>query len=164
MPELGRAALIVCLGAALYAVAAGAYAAWRGRRGLQESAQNAIFAAFLAAAVASVVLLAALLRKDFSFTYVWQHTSRELPTAYTFSSFCPGRGFERRRPARPPPGPEPAALDGADPRRGHGVLRVHARGGLDALRDAGPAGRRPGPQSEPPEPVHDRPHAAPDPR
>jgi cytochrome c-type biogenesis protein CcmF len=91
MPELGRAALIVCLGAALYAVAAGAYAAWRGRRRLQESAQNAIFAAFLAAAVASVVLLAALLRKDFSFTYVWQHTSRELPTAYTFSSFWGGQ-------------------------------------------------------------------------
>jgi cytochrome c-type biogenesis protein CcmF len=91
MPELGRAALIVCLCAALYAVAAGAYAAWRGRRRLQESAQNAIFAAFLAAAVASVVLLAALLRKDFSFTYVWQHTSRELPTAYTFSSFWGGQ-------------------------------------------------------------------------
>jgi cytochrome c-type biogenesis protein CcmF len=91
MPELGRAALIVCLGAALYAVAAGAYAAWTGRRRLQESAQNAILAAFLAAAVASVVLLTALLRKDFSFTYVWQHTSRELPTAYTFSSFWGGQ-------------------------------------------------------------------------
>jgi cytochrome c-type biogenesis protein CcmF len=91
MPELGRAALIVCLGAALYAVAAGAYAAWTGRRRLQESAQNAILAAFLGAAVASVVLLTALLRKDFSFTYVWQHTSRELPTAYTFSSFWGGQ-------------------------------------------------------------------------
>jgi cytochrome c-type biogenesis protein CcmF len=91
MPELGRAALIVCLGAALYAVAAGSYAAWTGRRRLQESAQNAILAAFLGAAVASGVLLAALLRKDFSFTYVWQHTSRELPTAYTFSSFWGGQ-------------------------------------------------------------------------
>ena len=91
MPELGRAALIVCLGAALYAVAAGAYAAWTGRRRLQESAQNAIFAAFLAAAVASVLPLTALLRKDFGFTYVWQHTSRELPTAYTFSSFWGGQ-------------------------------------------------------------------------
>jgi cytochrome c-type biogenesis protein CcmF len=91
MPELGRAALIVCLGAALYAVAGGGYAAWTGRRRLQESAQNAILAAFLGAAVASVVLLTALLRKDFSFTYVWQHTSRELPTAYTFSSFWGGQ-------------------------------------------------------------------------
>ena len=91
MPELGRAALIVCLGAAVYAVAAGGYASWTGRRRLQESAQNAILAAFLGAAVASVVLLTALLRKDFSFTYVWQHTSRELPTAYTFSSFWGGQ-------------------------------------------------------------------------
>jgi cytochrome c-type biogenesis protein CcmF len=91
VPELGRAALIVCLGAALYAAAAGSYAAWTGRRRLGESAQNAIFASLLGAAVASGVLLTALLRKDFSFTYVWEHTSRELPTAYTFSSFWGGQ-------------------------------------------------------------------------
>jgi cytochrome c-type biogenesis protein CcmF len=91
VPDLGRAALIVCLGAALYAAAAGSYAAWTGRRRLAESAQNAIFASLLGAGVASGVLLTALLRKDFSFTYVWEHTSRELPTAYTFSSFWGGQ-------------------------------------------------------------------------
>src|SRR5262245_12671793 len=91
MPDLGRAALIVCLGAAVYAGVAGAYAAWTGRRRLEQSAQNAVFASFLGAAVASAVLLTALLRKDFSFTYAWQHTSRELPRAYTFSSFWGGQ-------------------------------------------------------------------------
>jgi len=55
MPDLGRAALIVCLGLAVYAVAAGAFAAYTRRRRLAESAENAILASFLAALVASGV-------------------------------------------------------------------------------------------------------------
>jgi cytochrome c-type biogenesis protein CcmF len=91
MPELGRAALIICLGLAVYALAAGAYAAATRRRRLSGSAQNALLAAFVAAAGASAVLLAALLRNDFSFTYVADHTSRELPTPYTISAFWGGQ-------------------------------------------------------------------------
>ena len=91
MPELGRAALALCLGLALYALIAGAYAAKTRRRRLARSAQNALLAAFGAAGVASIVLLAALLRNDFSFTYVAEHTSRELPTPYTISAFWGGQ-------------------------------------------------------------------------
>ena len=91
MPELGRAALVVCLGLALYAVFAGAYAAATRRRRLARSAQNALLAAFGATAVAAVVLLAALLRNDFSFVYVASSTSIELPTAYTISAFWGGQ-------------------------------------------------------------------------
>jgi cytochrome c-type biogenesis protein CcmF len=91
MPELGRAALIVCLGLAVYAVAAGIYAAWKRRRRLAESAENAILASFGAALVASAVLLAALLQRDFSFVYVYEHSSIELPRAYTISAFWGGQ-------------------------------------------------------------------------
>src|SRR5262245_36225379 len=91
MVELGRAALIVCLGLSLYAAAAGSYAAWKRRRRLAVSAQNALIAAFGAAAVAAAVLLAALVRHDFSFTYVADHTSRRLPTLYTLSAFWGGQ-------------------------------------------------------------------------
>jgi cytochrome c-type biogenesis protein CcmF len=91
MPELGRAALVVTLGLALYAVVAGAYAAWRRKRRLAASAQNALVAAFFSTLVASAVLLVALLRNDFSFVYVWAHTSRELPTGYTISAFWGGQ-------------------------------------------------------------------------
>src|SRR5512133_563461 len=91
MPELGRAALVLCLGLALYALVAGAYAAATRRRRLARSAQNALFAAFGSSVVAAIVLLAALLRKDFSFTYVAEHTSRELPTPYTISAFWGGQ-------------------------------------------------------------------------
>ncbi len=91
MPELGRAALALCLGLALYALVAGAYAAATRRRRLARSAQNALLAAFGAAAVASAVLLAALLRNDFSFVYVASSTSIELPTPYTISAFWGGQ-------------------------------------------------------------------------
>ena len=91
MPELGRAALVATLGLALYAVVAGTIAAWKGRRRLAVSARNALIGAFVTSAVASVVLLAALIRHDFSFVYVAQHTSRELPTGYTISAFWGGQ-------------------------------------------------------------------------
>jgi cytochrome c-type biogenesis protein CcmF len=91
MPDLGRAALVVCLGLAVYAVVAGAFAARTHRLRLAESAENAILASFLAALVASGVLLTALLRHDFSFVYVWRHTSLELPRPYTVSAFWGGQ-------------------------------------------------------------------------
>ncbi|MEX0851291.1 MAG: cytochrome c biogenesis protein CcsA, partial [Gaiellaceae bacterium] len=91
MAELGRAALVVTLGLSLYALVAGAAAAWLGRRRLAHSAQNALVAAFFSTLLASGVLLAALVRNDFSFTYVARTTSEDLPTAYTISAFWGGQ-------------------------------------------------------------------------
>jgi cytochrome c-type biogenesis protein CcmF len=91
MAELGRAALIVTLGLSVYALVAGAAAAHLGRRRLAHSAQNALVAAFFSTLVASGVLLAALLRNDFSFDYVQRTTSEALPTAYTISAFWGGQ-------------------------------------------------------------------------
>jgi cytochrome c-type biogenesis protein CcmF len=91
MPELGRAALVVALGLVLYAALAGGYAALKGRRRLLESATNALFAALGAVAVAAAVLLAALIRHDFSLIYVADHTSRELPLRYSISAFWGGQ-------------------------------------------------------------------------
>ncbi len=91
MPELGRAALVVCFGLALYAVVAGFWGAHTRRRRLSRSAQNALVAAFLCTIVASVVLLVALGRSDFTFSYVAQHTSRELPMPYKLATFYGGQ-------------------------------------------------------------------------
>jgi cytochrome c-type biogenesis protein CcmF len=91
MPDLGRAALVTSFLLLVYAVVGGSYAAWRGRRRLAESAQNALVAAFGATAVAAVVLLAALARHDFSFRYVAEHTSRELPLRYSLTAFWGGQ-------------------------------------------------------------------------
>ena len=91
MAELGRAALVVSLGLSIYALVAGAAAAHLGRRRLAFSAQNALLAAFGSTLIASAVLFSALLRNDFSFTYVARTTSEALPTAYTISAFWGGQ-------------------------------------------------------------------------
>jgi cytochrome c-type biogenesis protein CcmF len=88
---LGQAALVLCLGLSLYAAVAGAAAARGRRRRLSLSAGNALVVAFGAAGIASAVLVAALLRHDFSFEYVARTTSRKLPTEYTLSAFWGGQ-------------------------------------------------------------------------
>src|SRR5262245_59088138 len=91
MPELGRAALVICFGLAVYAVVAGFWGAHTRRRRLSRSAQNALVAAFVAAAVATGVLLVALVTSDFSFTYVSAFTSRELPLTYKLTALWGGQ-------------------------------------------------------------------------
>ena len=91
MADLGRAALFVSLGLAVYATVVGAWAARAHKRRLSDSAGNALLAALGSTAVAGAVLLSALLRHDFSFVYVAQHTSTELPTGYSISAFWGGQ-------------------------------------------------------------------------
>ena len=91
MADLGRAALITAFGLALYAVVAGSLAAYSGRRRLHESARNALVGVFAAAAVAALVLLNAFRTRDFSFTYVAQHSSLKLPFPYSFTAFWGGQ-------------------------------------------------------------------------
>ena len=91
MAELGRAALVVSLGLSFYALVAGAAAAVRNRRRLATSARNALIAAFGSTLVAAAVLASALVRHDFSFTYVATHTNRTLPTLYSLSAFWGGQ-------------------------------------------------------------------------
>src|SRR6266704_5939036 len=91
MPDLGRAALVTAFLLLVYALVGGTLAAWKRRRRLAASAQNALIAALGASAVAAAVLLAALARHDFSFQYVADHTSRELPLGYTLTAFWGGQ-------------------------------------------------------------------------
>jgi cytochrome c-type biogenesis protein CcmF len=89
--ELGRAALLLTLGLSAYALVAGGFAAWRGRRRLAHSARNALIAAFFSTLVAALVLVFAFVRDDFSFAYVAGHSSRALPTPYKLSAFWGGQ-------------------------------------------------------------------------
>ena len=91
MPQLGRAALVVSLGLVAYALLAGTAAAVTRRRRLAVSARNALIAAFGSTAVAAAVLVVALVRHDFAFTYVAAHTSRALPARYAVSAFWGGQ-------------------------------------------------------------------------
>ena len=91
MAALGRAALLLSFGLVVYALVAGSLAAWKRRRRLALSAQNALIAAFGTTAVAALVLWIALARHDFSFVYVAQHTSRTLPLGYRLAGFWSGQ-------------------------------------------------------------------------
>ena len=174
MPELGRAALVATLGSR----------GLRGRRGRVRGAGRAAAGSRSRPRTRSSrrsgrassrrsSSLAALVRHDFSFVYVAEHTSRELPTGYTISAFWGGQegslllwlliltGYStaallvnRRTRARP------RRLGDARARRRHLLLRLPARRRRNPVRDAGRAGRRQRAQPEPPEPVHDGPPAA----
>jgi cytochrome c-type biogenesis protein CcmF len=89
--DLGRAALALALGLALYALVGGAVGAYAGRRRVVQSARNALFAAFAASAVASLVLLDAFRTRDFSFAYVAEHSSKALPFPYQYTAFWGGQ-------------------------------------------------------------------------
>jgi cytochrome c-type biogenesis protein CcmF len=91
MALLGRAALIITLGLVTCAALGGGYAALRGCRRLGESARNALLASFATTALASTVLVSAFLRHDFSLAYVAEHSSRQLPLAYTLAGFWSGQ-------------------------------------------------------------------------
>jgi cytochrome c-type biogenesis protein CcmF len=91
MPELGRAALAATLLLALYALIAGAAAAKTRRRRLADSAQTALLLTLATTLVATVVLLAAFARNDYSFVYVWELTSDQLPVLYTLAALWGGQ-------------------------------------------------------------------------
>jgi cytochrome c-type biogenesis protein CcmF len=91
MADLGRAALVVSFGLALYALVAGAIAAHQNRRRLAASARNALLACFGSTLVAAIVLATALVRHDFSFSYVAAHTNRTLSPVYSLSAFWGGQ-------------------------------------------------------------------------
>ena len=92
MAELGRAALVVTLGLARLRARRGrvrrladAGAGSRTRPGTRSSPPSARRSSRRSSS------LAALVRHDFSFVYVADHTSRELPTGYTLSAFWGGQ-------------------------------------------------------------------------
>ena len=173
MADLGRAALIVAFGLALYAVVAGGLAAYGGRRRLHESARNALVGAFAATAVAAFVLLHAFNARDFTFTYVADHSSRKLPFPYSWTGFWGGQegslllwlfvltGLGSLAVTlNREPDPPPAAVDGSGARRRRDLLRLPAGLRLEPVPAAGRAARRRRAQPEPAEPVHDDPPAA----
>ena len=70
MADLGRAALVVSFGLALYALVGGTAAAITRQRRLADSARYALIACFGSTVIASGVLVRALVQHDFTFTYV----------------------------------------------------------------------------------------------
>jgi cytochrome c-type biogenesis protein CcmF len=79
---LGRFALTLGLGLAVYGAVAAALGARRGRPVLVESARTTAYSLVAMVAAANVAMLAALLANDFSIAYVAENSSRATPTFF----------------------------------------------------------------------------------
>ena len=86
MAEVGSACLAVGLLTALYAVGAAIYGARGGGRRWVVSARHAIYALAGLLVTAFVILEAAYLRSDFSFSLVATNSSTDTPTFYKFTA------------------------------------------------------------------------------
>jgi cytochrome c-type biogenesis protein CcmF len=78
----GKACLILALVVCLYGIGASVYGARSGRRDWVASGRRAVYALAGTAVVAFVILQAAFLRSDFSFSLVLTHSSTTTPTFY----------------------------------------------------------------------------------
>lgn len=78
----GKACLILALATCLYGIGASLYGARSGRREWVASGRRAVYAVAGTVALAFVILQAAFLRSDFSFTLVTTHSSTTTPAFY----------------------------------------------------------------------------------
>ena len=90
MTVLGELSLWLALLLAAWGTIVGVLGGRSGNLELIASARRAPYALLLVISVASMSLLVALLRHDFNVQYVYQYSSRNLPTPYLISAFYGG--------------------------------------------------------------------------
>jgi cytochrome c-type biogenesis protein CcmF len=88
--DLGTIALMAAFAVCVYGTVVPHLGVKSNNWNLIRSAQNASILSFLLIAIASAVLLQALLVSDFSLYYVWEHSSTDMPWFYKVSSFWGG--------------------------------------------------------------------------
>jgi cytochrome c-type biogenesis protein CcmF len=91
MTSIGRLALILALGAAMWSAVVGLIVARRGIRTSTRTAEGGLRAAAFALSVAAFALFYALITRDFSLEYVASYSSRSLSMFYTLGAFWAGQ-------------------------------------------------------------------------
>src|SRR5216117_3474708 len=91
MTVLGGLCLWLAFLVGVWGALAGFVGGWQGRRDLQQSARNAVFAMCGALVLAVFTLEWALFHHDFNVEYVAAYTSRNLPIFYTWSALYAGQ-------------------------------------------------------------------------
>ena len=86
MAVVGRALLIMALGATVYGIAASLIGARTGRREWVDSGRRAVYALAGLATLAFAILEVAFYRSDFSFNVVAAHSSTTTPTFYKLAA------------------------------------------------------------------------------
>ena len=82
---------MLALALSAYTFAAGIIAVYRHDERLAETARRAGIALFMAVTAASLALVFAAFRDDFSLAYILHHSNRDLPIAYKFAALWSGQ-------------------------------------------------------------------------
>jgi len=90
LADFGTIALMVAFALCVYGTVVPHLGVRANNWNLVRSAQNATILTFFLVAIASAILINALITSDFSIIYVWEHSSTDMPLAYKFSSFWGG--------------------------------------------------------------------------
>ena len=90
MSDLGTIALMIALAACLYGTVVPHLGVRTNNWNLIRSAQNASIISFFLIAVASGVLIHALVVSDFSIFYVWRNSSVDMPMFFKVTAFWGG--------------------------------------------------------------------------
>ena len=90
LADFGTIALMVAFALCVYGTVVPHLGVRTNNWNLVRSAQNATILTFFLVAIASVILINALITSDFSIIYVWEHSSTDMPLVYKFSSFWGG--------------------------------------------------------------------------
>ena len=94
MAELGSFVLLLALALSAYSFLAGLIALIRKQPGserLSETARRAGIASFGAVFMGAVVLVTSAFRNDFSISYIFHHSNRDLPLPYKFATLWSGQ-------------------------------------------------------------------------
>src|SRR3954447_15163214 len=94
MAELGSFVLLLALALSAYSFLAGLAALIRKQPGserLSETARRAGIASFGAVFTGAVILVTAAFRNDFSISYIFHHSNRDLPAPYKFATLWSGQ-------------------------------------------------------------------------
>ena len=91
MSEIGRLSIFLAFLASCFAVGSIAWGLRTGMAGPLKSGRRAVWVVCGLTLLAIVILERALLARDFSFRYVAEHTSLDLPPMYAFSSLWAGQ-------------------------------------------------------------------------
>ena len=90
MSDLGTIALMIALAACLYGTVVPHLGVRTNNWNLIRSAQNASIISFFLIAIASGVLIHALVVSDFSIFYVWRNSSVDMPMFFKVTAFWGG--------------------------------------------------------------------------
>src|ERR1035438_6265713 len=91
MENLGSLAILLAFCVAIYAATASVVGRIKRKPFLIVSAGRAVYSVWLLVALASGILVSRLLASDFSFSYVAEHSNRDMPVLYKFAAWWGGQ-------------------------------------------------------------------------